>query len=375
MHSSTDQAAGSPAPGATERRDGAATERSGRSSLASTLLLLLHGMEILPDLRMTLAGIKAGLERSRTEQELGEYAGQIAVLINRQSRMLQEEHSKLMGLLNQMTARLDQLGQHLHNEASQREAADQDGARLNDRVQSEVREIGVEVQQAHSLAEVRDHVSRRIAHIGEQLDHFRQRERTRMQQYKQRTELLRSRVDELELQTRELQDSVQREQARSTTDALTGVPNRLALERRMQDEQARLEAQPGRLCVAIWDIDRFKNINDRYGHAAGDKVLRVFAQHLARHMRKTDFAARYGGEEFVTLLTDVSTVEALRSLDRVRNSLRELGFHFDGQNVCVTASCGVSTFAQGEPLESVLKRADRALYQAKADGRDRCYVG
>jgi diguanylate cyclase len=196
-----------------------------------------------------------------------------------------------------------------------------------------------------------------------------------MQQYKQRTELLRSRVDELELQTRELQDSVQREQARSTTDALTGVPNRLALERRMQDEQARLETKSGRLCVGIWDIDRFKKINDRYGHAAGDKVLRIFAQHLARHMRKTDFVARYGGEEFVTILADVSANDALRSLDRVRSSLRELGFHFDGQAVCVTASCGVSTFAPGEQLEAVLQRADRALYRAKADGRDRCYVG
>lgn len=345
------------------------------SQAAATLLLLLQELDILPQLQLILADLKSGVARSHSEQELGDRAGQIARLVNRQSLMLQDERSKLVGLLHQMSGRLDLLAQHLHSEASQREAADQDGAQLNDRLQSEVRDIGVKVQRATSLADVQDQVSRRISHIGEQLNHFRQRESARLQQYKQRTELLRTRVDALEQQTRQLQDSVRREQARSMTDALTGVPNRLALEKRMEEEQERLAAGSGRLCVAIWDIDRFKNINDRYGHPAGDKVLRIFAQHLARHLRKCDFVARYGGEEFVTLLADVSASEALRLLERLRTSLRDLGFHFDGRDVTVTASCGVSTFAPGESLATVLERADRALYRAKADGRDRCYVG
>jgi diguanylate cyclase len=336
---------------------------------------LLQQLDVLPDLRPVLADIKNGVERARTEQDLADLAGQIARLINRQSLMLQEERSKTVGLLHQMTARLDQLTQHLHSETSNREAADQDGAQLNESLQSEVREIGAEVQRANTLNEVQDQVSRRIVHIGEQLDQFRQRESARLQQYKQNTAQLRTRVDELELQTRRLQDSVEREQARSMTDTLTGIPNRLALERRMQEEQAKLETGAGKLCVALWDIDRFKGINDRYGHAAGDRVLRVFAQHLVRRMRRCDFVARFGGEEFITLVSDASTSEALRLLDRVRSSLRELGFHFDGQSVCVTASCGISLFAPGEQMEEVFKRADRALYRAKAEGRDRCCIG
>jgi diguanylate cyclase len=127
--------------------------------------------------------------------------------------------------------------------------------------------------------------------------------------------------------------------------------------------------------LLVWDVDDFKSINDRFGHQAGDKALRVIAQSLKARLRETDFIARFGGEEFVCLLCGAEGMEALRVAEDMRRSVESNAFHSQGRPVSVTISCGLATFRQGDTLDDVFSRADLALYQAKKSGKNRCELG
>jgi diguanylate cyclase len=119
-------------------------------------------------------------------------------------------------------------------------------------------------------------------------------------------------------------------------------------------------------------VDHFKKINDRYGHQAGDKVLRIIAKRLTDQVRESDFVARYGGEEFVVLLPEADPASALAVAEKLRKSIDDLEFHYRDEPVPITISCGIATFRQNDDPESVFRRADAALYRAKEAGRNCC---
>lgn len=134
---------------------------------------------------------------------------------------------------------------------------------------------------------------------------------------------------------------------------------------------ARWRRYGGELLLAVLDVDLFKGINDRFGHLAGDKVLRLIAAELARRLRKTDFIARYGGEEFVVLLPSTPLDGGQQVLEALRRAVEACPFHFRGERVTITVSIGLAAFQAEEAPEQVFERADQALYRAKREGRNR----
>ncbi|MFO0746949.1 MAG: diguanylate cyclase [Myxococcota bacterium] len=151
------------------------------------------------------------------------------------------------------------------------------------------------------------------------------------------------------------------------TDPLTGIANRRAAERAFEVEQARLTRSGGSLCLALLDVDRFKRVNDEYGHVAGDQVLRQVAQVMVRLARKTDTVARWGGEEFVAILP-ASLLGAAAFCERVRRAIAE-GVNYPGLDE-LTLSAGVVAVGEGDSLPEVIRRADERLYAAKHAGRN-----
>ena len=135
-------------------------------------------------------------------------------------------------------------------------------------------------------------------------------------------------MEEMDLEVRKLQTRLSDEKRQMLLDAVTGVPNRLAWDQRLTEEHARWQRFGQPLCLAVWDIDKFKSINDNYGHRAGDKVLAVVAEQLASSIRSTDFVARYGGEEFAMLLPGSLAEHAVSLVDQVRESIAAIGFTF-----------------------------------------------
>lgn len=161
----------------------------------------------------------------------------------------------------------------------------------------------------------------------------------------------------------------------ATTDALTGLYNRGHLLDVLPREISRARRQGLALTCLALDLDHFKKINDRYGHPAGDRVLERFAELVGARLRKEDIAARFGGEEFIVLLPDTSTAGGLRVADDIRGAIRSEEFRFADGIHKVTTSVGIAELADtGESDDGLIELADRALYRAKARGRDRTEV-
>jgi two-component system cell cycle response regulator len=171
----------------------------------------------------------------------------------------------------------------------------------------------------------------------------------------------------------ELRQSVNNSIAMSVTDDLTGLYNRRYFDRHLNILLGKAQEQDRNLAVMMLDIDHFKAVNDTYGHDVGDVVLREFAARLRRHIRGIDLPCRFGGEEFVVLMPDTDLPNAELVAERVRQSVAEKAFDVGLQRpVRVTVSVGVSLNETGiETPETLLKRADMALYRAKREGRNR----
>ncbi len=157
------------------------------------------------------------------------------------------------------------------------------------------------------------------------------------------------------------------------TDELTGLPNRRSIVKMLDDEIAR--GHRGKPCsVAMIDIDWFKRINDGYGHPAGDEVLRTLAITVFANIRANDRFGRYGGEEFLLVLPDTARDEAGPIVERLRVMIAELDWKAFAIDMDVTISAGLATLAPEDSSDAILARADRALYAAKAGGRNRIAV-
>ena len=154
-------------------------------------------------------------------------------------------------------------------------------------------------------------------------------------------------------------------------DPLTGLFNRRKFFELGEEMLQSARAKGKTLCAALVDLDRFKSINDRYGHAAGDFVLRKIAEIAQTHVRRKDILARAGGEEFYTLLPNADEAAAARIANRLRVAIANGEFLFAGKRLKVTASIGVAEIDDDESLEDALARADAALYRAKETGRNR----
>ena len=179
---------------------------------------------------------------------------------------------------------------------------------------------------------------------------------------------LQHQIDE---RTRDLLAANQRLDDLAGTDGLTGVYNRRRFLELAGGEHEL--AQQGRsLCIALFDLDRFKRINDTHGHLAGDAVIRCAIEVIRQHCRQGDLAGRYGGEEFVLCLPDTSLQHALEITERIRDELAKAEVTHEGRSIAVTVSIGVAALRPGESIEQWLSRADKALYEAKHEGRNRC---
>jgi diguanylate cyclase (GGDEF)-like protein len=157
---------------------------------------------------------------------------------------------------------------------------------------------------------------------------------------------------------------------RAATDGLTGLPNKRATTDAMNRTFAQATMTKSPLGLLLLDLDHFKQVNDQYGHAAGDQVLASVGAALRRVLRERDFAGRNGGEEFAVLLPDADTTAALEIAERIRSAIAEITL--PGTDVPVTASIGVAGFPRhASTLDRLERLADAALYVAKRQGRNR----
>ena len=179
--------------------------------------------------------------------------------------------------------------------------------------------------------------------------------------------LVQERNTELEEANRRLEENLKQIHKLSIKDPLTEVYNRRKAEHDFQNEIERANRYNNPLSVALFDVDKFKNINDSYGHQMGDEILKTISKLTLKNIRTNDYLSRWGGDEFFLILPEIDKFGAARAVEKVR----KLIFSAEAiMPVKVTCSFGVTQYIQGDTIESMYKRVDRGLYQAKDAGRN-----
>lgn len=294
-----------------------------------------------------------------------------ATLINDMRRGLEKEKNELTEFLQQLTEALSAIDQHTLASLGDIEAQRKVQEALDQAVTEQVTHIDRTVSDATDIDELKRVVRQRVARISEHIDTFRTMEGKRLAAMEQENTRMRERIGKLEASRQILQAQLAASAQKMLRDALTGLPNRLAFDERVALEVARMQREHTPLCLAIWDIDHFKLINDTFGHQAGDKALHVVGKTLNKLIRDVDMVARYGGEEFVMVLPRANLQQAFVVIERIREKLAETAFRFKDTPLKITLSCGVAEFGADETIENVMARADEALYRAKSNGRNR----
>jgi diguanylate cyclase len=181
---------------------------------------------------------------------------------------------------------------------------------------------------------------------------------------------LQAKLDTAEARLEEQAGEIEAHISRSLTDPLTGLPNRREFNERLEERMSAWNRRREVFSLLILDVDHFKKLNDRYGHLAGDQVLASLGGTLRGAIRREDAIARYGGEEFAILLPNTTTEQAALVAQKVREAASRTAVNYNQQSIAVTVSGGLATIQPNERVETLIQRADAALYAAKEAGRN-----
>ncbi|MFK8068278.1 MAG: GGDEF domain-containing protein [Gammaproteobacteria bacterium] len=344
------------------------------SSNASSNYQLLQLLEKVSFEKEQLAKInhtKSVLAGKIVQEQKKEPYELVADLINESTA----RNSNLEGIgdfLKGTTQRLEKLHGYLDKSDLINTDKFKDSLTFGQNLDQQFDELREGMDKVDSIKSLKYNIESHLDFLNQNVAEYVENEKERMDDAEKTLGLLNSQLGELQLETQILRKSVEKEQAKSLTDALTSIGNRRAYEEKLDKEIDRWRRQGGNLSLMVLDLDKFKLINDSYGHVVGDKVLRGLTGTFKRGIRRTDFLARYGGEEFVMIMPATTLEETVQIADKLRHDVEECVFRYQGNEVPVTISIGVAEFHQGDTAETVFARADEALYLAKNTGRNIC---
>ena len=317
--------------------------------VSDQLLLLLDNLIIPFEFEEKVEQLKIRLQNHHSsaslEPLLNDYVG---LLVHIKKHILSEQQD-IENFLSQITEQLTELGLQAYGATAAAHQSSLNRKKLDQYVSAQMKEL----QQSSDRAD---------------------EEKQRLQTQRQLNELS-AKIKQMESESSDLKSKLAMAHDRALRDPLTGLANRAAYDDRLEIELSRQKRYQSPLSLVICDIDNFKNINDTFGHKAGDKTLKIISQLLTKNCRRLDFLSRFGGEEFTLLLPNTDKESALKFANKLRLIIEKTRFNYSNKSIAITISCGISEFREGDSPESVFERADQALYYAKNSGRNRCLLG
>ena len=336
------------------------------------LMQLLERLSLPTDLSKQATKLRLQLEQGIDDEDLPQVINEIADIVSTLGSMVVTEKLEYQQFLTSLTTRLNELDQHIRQTGDDNAEAFKQREIIGQAVEDEFVDLRNNVEGADDLEQLKSTVSERLDFLDQHFELYQKSDHDRFEQSQKEIIELNQHIQKMELETTELRESAEKSRNLALKDALTGIWNRQALNEILEKEFARWQRYQSPLSIVIWDVDFFKRVNDNYGHAAGDKVLRTIARIFQKATRDADFISRFGGEEFMGIFPETRLEDALTLANKIREKVELSKFHYEDKRVFITASAGLATFRPGDSIDDVFKRADKALYQAKQGGRNRC---
>ena len=345
------------------------------ADIQEKLLRLLDDLCTPAELEDQVDDLKAILGNNFSVEHVPQIISGISNLVHDIRGVVNRERKGLEDFLEQLMSRLSLIDGAIAESSESNRAIHECHHRLEEDIEEQACDIESQARSATDLGQLKRLVQDRVDAIRSHMEAYRSQEQELIQAAEEKTERLVQRLNELEAETEELRQKVSSHSLQALTDTLTGIPNRYAYEERLNQEYTRWKRYNQPLSLMIVDIDNFKHINDKYGHRAGDKALRIIANQLQKMTRETDLIARYGGDEFVLLLPETTSKGAMRIAEKLLDTIESCAFHFREKKVTITISCGISEFREGDTPADAFERADQALYKSKHRGRNQSHSG
>ena len=333
---------------------------------------LLDHLSLPASAQTELAAITPQLQSAKDAAAVRRVAKQIANILVAFVDNLQAEISGLNNFLLLIKNRLDRVSEHVVDEKNDRDCAVRAREKLDQSVQHRLDEMREQVSGANSIDDLKEVIHEQISLLDNNVENYLSAESGRLTQRAHAHDNFAEQLQAMRKESETLRLELSRAQSQAIRDALTGLPNRAAYNERLETEFARMQRSDGALTLAVIDLDKFKSINDTWGHQAGDRVLKYVARELTKQIRQQDFFGRYGGEEFVLLLPGTKLEGATTVAENLRRHVDGCRFTYKNTPVAVTVSIGIAEFSPGDLPAVVFERADSALYLAKDRGRNRC---
>ena len=283
---------------------------------------------------------------------------------------LQNERDSAKSFLNTLSETLTTVQSAVKKTLSTCEEAQNTNDEINERLQEQLLEMTGTVKKAMSLDQVKVDINGKLNSIAQTLEEKTMFEQQNQQALANQLNEMASKVKKLEEQSQEFEEKLAEQQRKSMQDSLTKLSNRAAFDKYFTQSLVRFHHKPFELSLVVIDIDDFKNINDTYGHTAGDKTLQVIANTIQKKVGKDAFVARYGGEEFVLIYTQQKEAALVKGLNLINKSIARLPFKFKNNKVSITLSIGATHITKKDNIHTAFERADQAMYQAKGKGKN-----
>jgi diguanylate cyclase len=336
--------------------------------ISEILSAFLDGLEPEASLSDKVSAIRQRIEEGIEQEFLIPTLESVRDLVMEAYLIANNAFATYLNNVNQDLAEIySLLGGAVKTTQDQRESSRQ----LQETMLREVSDLEVHAQNASDLNQLKSQVQSQIGNIKQAIDHH-QKTDVAQQALAQQLNALSEKIKTMEVEAEKSRSNLELQRYKALHDPLTELPNREFYNLRAEEEVQRWQRYGRPLSIAILDIDLFKKINDNYGHQAGDRVIKVIGQSIAKRLREVDFFCRYGGEEFVALMPETDSQTALDVLEKIRAAIANATFNYKEQPMTITLSVGVAQFEQADSLLNAFERADAALYKAKSSGRNCC---
>jgi diguanylate cyclase (GGDEF)-like protein len=341
---------------------------------AQLLGRLTDHIDVLNGSALRSQGIREALEQVVIPERAESLLADVTQEIEDIDRRLRAERNQATTFLGGLSERLDGFEDVLQLLAEHGNESLQRSERLQETVGEDTRELG-EAAQTDDLQSMRSLLESSLSRITQRLTEHVLAEREQNERSQAQVAELKERLATLETEATQLRDEIQSKNDLALKDSLTGVYNRAGYEERSVELFARWKRAGAPLSMVFVDCNKFKQINDTFGHAAGDLVLMKVADVLRKRARASDTVCRYGGDEFIVLLPDTDAKGAEVFARSAFEEILAAGFNDNGRPLDVSISCGVTALKSGDTLDDAVERADKAMYQAKkTEGVQVCVV-